>query len=307
MSQSWRVTLPCTREDAERLKDDIGPLGLLDNPPVLMTSEPDPAKPDDWQLDAYFDARPGKAIIGQLLALLTDPVAKPVIEALPDEDWVTMSQAGLEPISEGRFYVYTSSHIGSAPAGSIPFLIDAGRAFGTGQHATTAGCLGMIDRLVRSGAHFRNILDLGTGTGVLGFAAARAFRGRTIASDIDPVSIEVARENAIINRVSLGTGHGEVELVVADGMAHRQLRRRAPYDLIIANILAKPLIEMSADIAAGLKPGGSLILAGLLDQQASAVSNAYARHGCQLVDRIDRDEWPTLRLRRSISAHKVSR
>src|SRR3546814_7037294 len=101
----------------------------------------------------------------------------------------------------------------------------------------------MLDRLARSGARYRNILDLGTGTGVLGFAAARAFGGRTIASDIDPVSIEVAIENAAINYVPLGSGHGRVELVVADGMAHRRLRRRAPYDLIIANILANPLIE----------------------------------------------------------------
>src|SRR3546814_651808 len=176
------VTLPCTREDAERLKEDIGALALLDNPPVLMTSEADSKRPDDWQLDAYFDAKPGKAMLTQLRALLTETTAKPVVKAIAEEDWVTLSQAGLEPITEGRFHVHASTHPGSAPAGSISFLIDAGRAFGTGQHSTTAGCLAMLDRLARSGARYRNILDLGTGTGVLGFAAARAFGGRTIAS-----------------------------------------------------------------------------------------------------------------------------
>lgn len=304
MVTSWRVTLPCTKADAERLKDDIGPLALLDTPPVLMTSEPDPKRPDDWQLDAYFEGRPTKAALAQLRALLSDPTPVPLVEELADEDWVTLSQAGLEPITEGRFHIHASTHPDSAPAGSISFLIDAGRAFGTGQHATTAGCLAMLDGLAGSGAHFRNILDLGTGTGVLGFAAMRAFGGRTIASDIDPVSIEVTAENAAINHIPMGRGPGQMELVVATGMSHRRLQQRAPYDLIIANILAGPLIDMAAEISAALKPGGTLILAGLLDHQAGNVAKAYARHACRLVQRLDREDWPTLRLVKSRNARK---
>ncbi len=299
MAQSWRVTLPCTREDAERLKEDIGPLALLDSPPVVMTSEPDPQKPDDWQLDVYFDAKPGKRMLRELLTLLTDDTATPIVEALPEEDWVTLSQAGLEPITEGRFHVHTSSHPNSAPEGGISFLIDAGRAFGTGQHATTAGCLHTLDQLAGSGFRFRNMLDLGTGTGVLAFAAARAFCGRTLATDIDPVSIEVAHENAVINQIPIGRAPGQVELAVANGVNHRRIRQRAPFDLIIANILAKPLIDMAEGIATALKPGGTLILAGLLAEQAQQVANAYARHRCRLMGRIDREEWPTLRLRKS--------
>lgn len=301
MTTSWRATLACTRAEAERLKDDIGPFALMDNPPAIITSEPDPHRPDEWRLDAYFDARPAKALLQQLAGLVGGNRA-PKVEALPDEDWVTLSQAGLEPITEGRFHVHASHHADSAPPDAFSFTIDAGRAFGTGQHATTAGCLAMLDRLAALGLGFRNIMDMGTGTGVLAFAAARAFRGRTLATDIDPVSIEVARANAALNAVARGRGPGEVEFAVADGTRHRRIRERAPYDLIIANILAKPLITLAPDIAPLLKAGGSLILAGLLDHQTDAVAEAYRRHGCRLVDRVQRAEWPTLRLRKGFRA-----
>lgn len=300
--QSWRITLPCTRLEAESLRDDIGPLARLDNPPVFMTSEPDPDKPDAWQLDVYVDGEPSSALIDQIVALVPSAKRrKPVIEAIPAEDWVTLSQAGLEPIDEGRFHIYTALHAKSVPADRIAFRIEAGRAFGTGQHHTTAGCLAMLDRLAREGRHFHNALDLGTGTGVLGFAIARAFGARVIASDIDPVSIDVAHENAVINKVRLGRGRGAVELAVANGLRHRRLKARAPYDLIVANILAGPLIEMARDIAGALAPGGTLLLAGLLDHQAEAVARAYQRHGCRMVGRIDRNDWPTLRLRKRVA------
>lgn len=296
-AQSWRITLPCTRLEAEALRDDIGPLALLDNPPVFMTSEPDPDKPDAWQLDVYVDGEPAPALIDQVIALVPSAKdQKPVITPLPAEDWVTLSQAGLEPIDEGRFHIYTEMHAEHVPADRIAFRIEAGRAFGTGQHHTTAGCLAMLDRLASEGRHFDNALDLGTGTGVLGFAIARAFGARVIASDIDPVSIDVANENAAINAVPLGQDHGMVELAVADGLQHPRLQARAPYDLIVANILAGPLIEMAGDIAAALAPGGTLLLAGLLDHQAEAVAEAYRPHGCTVEGRIDRDDWPTLRL-----------
>src|SRR3546814_8051557 len=148
----------------------------------------------------------------------------------------------------------------------------------------------MLDRLAASGSSFRHILDLGAGTGVLAFAAGRAFGGRDIASDIGPVSIEVARQNAVVNQVPLGRGPGEVELLVADGLSHRRLKQRAPYDLVIANILAGPLIDMAPAIAEALKPGGTLILAGLLDHQADAVLATYMRQGCRPAGRIDRED-----------------
>jgi ribosomal protein L11 methyltransferase len=299
MSASWKATLPCTKAEAEAIAADIGPLALLDEPPVLMTSEPDESKPDDWRLDAYFEFEPTKDMLATLAALVPSARTVPVVTQVPDEDWVTLSQAGLEPIRAGRFYVHTAAHADAIPDDATAFRIEAGRAFGTGQHHTTAGCLEMLDRLKRMGARFDDIVDLGTGTGLLAFAALHLWpRAHALATDIDPVSIEVTAENADINRVPLGGRRGELGLVVADGVDHPLVIAAAPYDLVIANILAGPLIEMAPAIAMTLAPGGTLILAGLLTTQADAVAAAYRREGLRLAGRIDKDDWPTLRLRK---------
>ena len=196
---------------------------------------------------------------------------------------MTLSQQGLEPIRAGRFFVHTPAHRDAVPPGSVAFEIDAGRAFGTGQHETTTGCLLALDALKREGASFANLADIGTGTGLLAFAAMRLWpAARAIASDIDPVAIEVTAENAAINRIPLGRARGRLELAVAAGLDHRRLQARAPYDLIIANILAGPLIELAPALAAALAPGGRLILAGLLDHQADRVAAAYRRRGLML-------------------------
>lgn len=298
MPDSWKLTLPCTKAEAEAIAQDIAPLADLDPPPVLMTSEPDPAAPDAWRLDAYFEAAPGARLVRMIRTLVPSAAdVQPVIERVADADWVTLSQAGLEPIQAGRFFVYTSAHAGEVPPGSIAFSIEAGQAFGTGHHETTTGCLLMLDRLKSRGARFDAIADIGTGTGLLAFAARALWpRAEVIASDIDPVSIAVTRENAELNGVPLGRLWGQVELAVAPGLAHRRLHRRAPYDLLIANILAGPLIELAPSFSNTMWPGGSLILAGLLDTQADRVAAAYRRHGFRLADRLDRGEWPTLRL-----------
>lgn len=282
------------------LKDDIAAFAALDAPPVLMTSEPDPARPDEWRLDAYFDAKPTKADLAMLAALVPSAGRmKPAIAQLGDADWVTLSQAGLEPIRAGRFFVHTPTHRDEVPARVIAFEIDAGRAFGTGHHETTTGCLIALDRLKASGAVFANIADVGTGTGLLAFAALRLWpAARAIASDIDPIAIDVTAENAAINHIPIGQGPGQVALAVAPGLDHRRLVARAPYDLVIANILAGPLIELAPDIAASLAPGGRLILAGLLDHQAPRVAAAYRRQGLALRGEVRRGEWPTLVLRK---------
>jgi ribosomal protein L11 methyltransferase len=297
---SWKVTLPCTRAEAEALKDDIAPLALLDAPPTLMTSEPDPARPDDWRLDAYFEAAPTAADLALLQSLAPSAAgARPVVEELGDEDWLTLSQAGLEPIRAGRFFVHTPAHRGAAPAGAIAFEIDAGRAFGTGQHETTAGCLVALDRLKRHGAVFANIADIGTGTGLLAFAALKLWpAARAIASDIDPIAIEVSAENAAINGVANGAGPGRLALVVAPGLDHRALIARAPYDLLIANILAGPLIALAPAFGAAVAPGGRLILAGLLETQKGRVLAACRRAGFAPSFEVPRGEWPALVLRR---------
>jgi ribosomal protein L11 methyltransferase len=298
--QSWKVSLPCTKAESEALQGDIAQFAAMDEPPVLMTSEADAATPEAWRLDAYFDAEPGADDIALILSLVPSAKgAEPKVERLEEEDWVTLSQAGLEPIRAGRFFVHTPAHRDSAPEGAIAFEIDAGRAFGTGQHETTTGCLLALDRLKATGASFANLVDLGTGTGLLAFAAMRLWpAARAAASDIDPVAIEVAAENAALNRIPLGRARGHVELIVAAGMENMRLRTRAPYDLVIANILAGPLVELAPSISAALAPGGRLILAGLLDHQAEKVAAAYRRQGLMAAGRIDRGDWPTLIMRK---------
>jgi ribosomal protein L11 methyltransferase len=297
---SWKVSFPCTREEAEALKEDISPLAWLDFPPVLMTSESDPSSPEQWRLDAYFDGEPTPEMIGMLRALAPSASeSAPGVEKVEDRDWVTLSQQGLEPIRAGRFFVHTPQHRDAAPADSIALEIDAGRAFGTGQHETTTGCLVALSRMKAAGAAVANLLDLGTGTGLLAFAALKLWpSARAAASDNDPVAIEVSEENAAINGVRPGRARGQLELLVADGMDHARLQARAPYDLVIANILAGPLIDLAPSIAKAICPGGRLILAGLLDHQAAAVAAAYRRQGMMLSGRVERGEWPTLVMRK---------
>jgi ribosomal protein L11 methyltransferase len=290
---SWRATLPCTRAQAEALPDagDNFPIGGV--PPVLVADEPDPAKPDDWLLHAYFDHEPTAEELAVLFRLGSGPAN---IEQLGEDDWVRMSQSGLEPIRAGRFFIHTPTHRGSAPAGSTSFEIDASLAFGTGQHATTAGCLEVLDRLEREGQAFANIADIGTGTGLLAFAAMALWpKARCIATDIDSVAIDVARDNAAINDVPVGHGPGELLLAVADGMDSAMLTARASFDLIVANILAGPLIDFAPGFATALAPEGTLVLAGLLDTQADAVVRAYDERGLSLAHR-GAGEWPVLAL-----------
>ena len=290
---SWRVTIPCTREQGERIAgaEDLFPLSVIQ--PVVVADEPDESKPDDWVLHAYFDQQPTEEELERLRQLGS---GEPETEHLEDTtDWVTKSQSGLQPIRAGRFFVHTPMHYSDRPSDTVNFEIDAGLAFGTGQHATTAGCLEALDSLA-SKRRFANIADIGTGTGLLAFAALALWPdARCIATDIDPVAVDVSRENAAINAVKLGHGAGELLLAVADGMDSPMLAARAPFDLIIANILAGPLIELAPDFAKALAPGGTVILAGLLDTQADAVVRAYEGLGLKLQER-STGEWPVLLL-----------
>lgn len=297
--QSWKVTLPCTRAEAEALDGDIAAFALLDQPPVLMTSEAEPDNEDVWQLDAYFEGKPSAAALRLLRALVPSAKnAKPIVENLPDEDWVTLSQQGLEPVTAGRFHV-RNLESDPVPAGHKSFLITAGQAFGTGQHQTTHGCLTMLDRMRTLGMRFGNVADIGTGTGLLAFAAMHLWpHAYATASDIDPVSVEVTAREAGVNGVALGMGAGCLTLFEAAGVDHPGITRRAPYDLLIANILAGPLIELAPSLCASVEDGGTIILAGLLHGQADAVLAAYRAQGMRLADRIDNADWPTLRLRK---------
>ncbi len=283
---SWRVTLPCTRAEAEAIDaaDDLA----IDA--VLMTTEEVEDDREHWRLDAYCEHEPDPAMLASLAALVPSAAGTaPTITPLTAQDWVTMSQAGLEPIREGRFVVHTSAHPADPPPGGRAFLIDAGQAFGTGHHATTSGCLAMLDAL--ADRPIADAIDLGTGTGLLAFAARHLWpTARITATDIDPAAIDVTRDNMRVNSVD------GIELVVADGALSEAIRAHAPYDLLIANILAGPLISMAPEVAAIAAPHAAIVLAGLLETQRAEVERAFAACGCtvEAVDR--RGDWSILRL-----------
>jgi len=282
---SWKVSLPCTRAEAEAID-----AGTIEIDAVLMTTETVEDDVEHWRLDAYMEHEPDAAMLATLKALVPSAAGiEPEVEALTAQDWVTLSQEGLEPIREGRFVVHTSAHPVEAPEGGRAFLIDAGRAFGTGHHATTSGCLAMLDGL--SDKAFANIIDVGTGTGLLAFAGAHLWpEAKVMATDIDPAAVDVTRENAVAN------GIDGVDLVVADGALSDAITAQAPYDLVIANILAGPLVSMAPELAAIAAPNATIVLAGLLETQRPQVVEALEACGCMLeaIDR--RGDWTILRL-----------
>jgi len=294
----WLVTLPCARQEAEALFEDDEWLATLEPIPSIVAEETEAFNDAKWRIKAYFPERPGKQVLSSIQNRLPSARnAKPSVEELEDEDWLVKSQQGLQPVQAGRFYVHTTTNRGEYLDGVVPFLIEASQAFGTGGHETTSGCLTMLDAMKKRGQRFELIADIGTGTGLLAFAANHLWpRAYLTASDIDPVSIDVTTGNAAINNVQLGQTPGRLALCVASGTDHEMIQRRAPYDLVIANILAGPLIELAPALSAIIQEGGSLILAGLLNTQAASVIAAYRQLGFRLAERLDTGDWPCLRL-----------
>jgi ribosomal protein L11 methyltransferase len=264
--------------------------------------------PGRWAVAIHFRNPPNETAVRALVALSAGPDAanKLWFETTTPKDWVKASHEGLKPVEAGRFVVHTPHYRAHAPLNRIAIEIEASLAFGTGHHGTTRGCLLALDRIVKSrGARSqrpitalrrksltrRKVLDIGTGTGVLAIAAARALRCRVIASDIDPVAVKVARANVRLNRVA-----GLVELMRADGLGVRRLAGR--HDLILANILLEPLQRMATPIARNLAPGGRVVLSGLLRGQEVAALAPYIARGLILKERIPLEGWITLVLDR---------
>jgi len=226
------------------------------------------------------------------IAGAVDPGLAVEAESLPDIDWVARSLEGLKPVRAGRFFVHGAHDRTIKPPSGISIEIEAGLAFGTGHHGTTAGCLEMIERVVRREKP-RKALDLGTGSGVLAIAIARMARIPVLATDIDRVAIRVARDNIRLNGVV-----GFVETVTATGFHHAAFAANRPFDLIVANILAKPLMRLAPDMARSLAPGGSLVLSGILDTQRDAVLATYVGQRFRHVATLRREGWSTLHLKR---------
>jgi ribosomal protein L11 methyltransferase len=288
------ATLACSRAEADAAALADEPFAGFEPPPTLVACETD----DGWTLQLYCEDAPSPALLAVLRAMAPSSGAAPVVAALVETDWVTLSQAGLAPVDIGRFHVHTGEQRGRARPGQWPLRIDAGLAFGTGQHATTAGCIAVAARLAkRRGA--RDVLDVGTGSGLLAFAARRLNpTARLTAADLDPVAVRVARANARLNAVPLGQRRGELLLLVAPGVEHRSIGARAPYDLVFANILAGPLVALAPSLAGVVARGGHLVLAGLLQPQARRVIAAYRARGLLLAWRAPPAEWPVLLFRK---------
>ncbi|WP_243453691.1 50S ribosomal protein L11 methyltransferase [Sandaracinobacteroides saxicola] len=285
-----QITLPCTRAEAVAAQALDDPFPWLEDPPALVAAE----TPDGWALMLWLDAPPDARLLAAIRAFAPSAASAASISEIDEQDWLTLSQAGLEPVNAGRFHIHTSDHPGQARPGQISFRIDAGLAFGTAHHPTTAGCLAAIDRLARR-RRFSNVLDLGTGSGLLAFAAARVWRrARVTGSDIDATAVRVAQDNARLNGLRPGRGPGSVHLLAAPGLEHHDLAARAPYDLLIANILAGPLLALAPGLCGALAPGGILMLAGLINPQARKLVAAYRARGLRLLRPVGGAEWPVL-------------
>lgn len=244
-----------------------------------------------WEVGLYFTERPDELALALMAAAWgADPF---VLSELPEVDWVAHVRRELSPVEAGRFFVHGSHDANRVPEGAEALLIEAAMAFGTGHHATTRGCLLALDRLVSEGFQPRRIVDVGCGTAVLAMAAARVFPVIVLAGDIDPQAVDVARANVIANGLL-----GRVECVEAVGFDHPLIEGAAPFDLVFANILKQPLIDLVPDMARYVAPGGHAILSGILATQADAVVAAYAAGGLALETREDHGEWTTLVVRR---------
>jgi len=241
-----------------------------------------------WRIDAFPTSDDEAA--GIEASLKASGGLKVLVETLADADWLAMALSGLPPVRAGRFFVYGAHDKNRIPGGTVALRIEAGAAFGTGHHGTTVGCLQAYDDLLKA-RRFKRVLDVGAGTGLLAIAAARTGSPTVLGTDIDRPSVRIAGENAALNQA-------KARFVYANGLSNRRVRASAPYDLVFANILARPLIGLAQDIHGALRPGGMVILSGLLRTQQRMVLASYASRGFRLRRRIHRDAWATLVLRR---------
>jgi ribosomal protein L11 methyltransferase len=246
-----------------------------------------------WDITVHFAEAPDETSIRELVGIAAgDEVAQDIrFDTVEAKDWVKATLEELVPVRAGRFIVHGRHHRARVPANKLGIEIEAALAFGTGHHGTTRGCLLLLDDVLK--AHRpRRVLDLGTGTGVLAIAAAKALRIGLMASDIDPLSVRVARDNAGLN----GTGD-LVEVIRATGFSAPAFAARGPFDLVLANILANPLRQMATPMAQHLAPSALVILSGLLPPQAQSVIAAYRARGLVLERHIEIEGWSSLLLR----------
>jgi ribosomal protein L11 methyltransferase len=288
MPQS-RFFLSAARLEAERVYNIIERTFEDDGFPVSIL---DLEHKDAFEVSLYIETEQANEIRERLTqALGSDFFGLDLHqEDLPDIDWVTHSLGILTPVHAGRFVVHGSHDRGCASTGEIAIEIDAGQAFGTGHHETTAGCLQMLSRVIRNHKP-RNALDLGTGSGVLAIATAHLSHIPVLATDIDPIATQIARENVRINQAQT-----YVRCQTATGFHRKEMREAAPFDLIIANILARPLMQLAPQMARHLSRGGNIVLSGILESQRDKVLAAYRTQALYHRKTLWRNGWVTLHL-----------
>ena len=274
----WKATITLAKEDAANA---AAVLELAPPSPQAVLIAEEPFKPNAT-VEALYTEPPDAELLSRISGHTV------TVAPLPDQDWIRLSQEGLPPVRAGRFFVYGAHDAGQVPHGVIAMKIEAGMAFGTGHHETTALCLAALSDLAKR-RRYTNVLDLGCGTGLLAIGAAKLWRRKVIASDIDIEAVKVTRENAVAN----GTAP-LIRAVTADGLGHPALAGSAPYDLIIANILAGPLTQLAPSVCASLAKGGTLILSGLLTWQENLVISFYVPHGLILRNRHRDGPWSAL-------------
>lgn len=284
-----RLFLCAPRDEAEKVFDLLGER-FGDEGLPLSIFEADEAR-GLFEVSLYVeeDVEQVEEAMRQCLITVSDAVER---EIVPDIDWVSHSLEGLTPVRVGRYLVHGRHGRNLRRSGDIAVEIEAGQAFGTGHHGTTAGCLDLIARVLRSEKP-QNALDLGTGSAVLAIAVAKSARIPVLATDIDPVAIRVAHANTRLNHVE-----SLVDTRTAPGFHHRIFAERGPFDLIVANILARPLMGLAPDVARHLAPGGSLILSGILERQRRAVIAAYCNQGFRHLLTRSREGWVTIHMKR---------
>ena len=279
-----QLSLPLTKDQAFALVDAVTQFEEL-----ALSASAHEGKNGEWVFEATCDSPPDLTAFNAIARKILGGKVTFRLERLdPDFDWVSKSLEGLKPVIAGGFFVYGSHEDAHIPAGATPLHIEAAQAFGTGHHETTAGCLEAIDRVLKRRKP-NYVIDVGTGTGVLAIAIAKRTHLPVVASDIDPVAVNITIENARLNEVA-----GKIRPVEAVGLEHPIIRQNAPYDLIVANILAAPLTALAPAIAQIAMPGATIILSGILVSQAARVIAAYGQQGIVLQQRITKAEWQTL-------------